>query len=278
MASMKRRWLAAIVLIAIPFGLALRVIDLPEYPDEDIARAVSKRMWMEGTLDTNWRHLPEIASHYPSDQFNFSSAIVAAQPVAYAVSLATHGRYARWDLAALRWASAAFNAAALVLFFLAFARLWGPVTAALALAFIVASAQLFLASLYARPEAFVLFGFAAALLCVLRAAASTSGARLGWIGAAGAFCGLLAASKFSLVFVLAHLGLLHLALLRESGSASARRIPGEALAALAGFVAGFSLGAPGAIVDPAAFARGAMALAAQYAAPHVPYGRPGEPL
>lgn len=273
---MSRRWLLALVLVAIPFGLALREIRLPEYPDEDIARAVSQRIWKEGTLDTNWRHLPRIAEHYPGDQFNFSSAIVAAQPIAYAVALAT-GEQA-WDPRPLRAASALFSALALALFFLAFARLWDPATAALALAFTVLSTQLFLDSLYARPEAFVLLCFAAALLSVLRATASARG-RIAWLGAAGICCGLLAASKFSLLFVVGHIGLVHLALLREgSAIGSPRKLLAEAGALLAGLIVGFGLGAPAALADLPAFLRGATALVTQYGAPHYPYGRPGEPI
>jgi len=167
--------------VLLHLALAVRVIGAAPYPDEDISAGISRRLWTERTLDTNWRNVPQIAREYPADQFNFSSAILAAQPIG-ALVWATSGRYKPWDIAPLRLASSIYTLAAFVLFFLAFRRLFGIDAATLGLLLTVASAQLFLDSLYARPEGFVLFCFAAALYAVVRGADSAR--RGSWLAAA----------------------------------------------------------------------------------------------
>lgn len=267
-----------IVLIAlVHLVLALRVITFPGYSDEEITQGVSARLWRERTLDTNWRHVPQVAENYPGDQFNFSSAILAAQPIALAASAVSNGRYAPFDLPPLRFASVVFTLSAFVFFFLAFRSVLGLRTAVIAFVLTALSTQLFLDSLYARPEAFVLFCFAFALYACCRPDTEAK-ARIAWLVAAGISCGLLIAAKFSLFFTVCHIVLILLALDAEGSSWRAVR-PGRQLSCLvAGAAFGFCIGVPAAVADPMAFFRGVAALSNQYGSPHPPFGLPFSPV
>ena len=276
-----RLWIfavAAIALLHLAMSLAPTLYQVAVYPDEDIAQAVSGRIWRHRTVDTNWRHAPEVARLYPGDQFNFSSAILAAQPLAYVAARLRHAE--PFDLPSLRFASAVYGAAALVVFFLSFRRMLGPAAALLSVLLAATSSQLFLESAYARPEAFVLFAFAVALYAALRTGDSRGGACIAWAAVTGFFCGLLVAAKFSLLFVPLHMGAVVLAMSFGRIGESRRPAAGNAMSIAVLAVAtlpGFAVGAPYAAMDPAAFVNGTHALLTQYGGAHLPYGRPFSP-
>ncbi len=108
------------------------MITFPPYPDEQITRDITARIWNERAFDTNWRRAPEVARYYAGDQFNFSSGILAAQPIAALASAASGGRYQVSDLPPLRLASSLYTVTAFVFFFLAFRLLFGQASALLA--------------------------------------------------------------------------------------------------------------------------------------------------
>jgi hypothetical protein len=156
--------------------------------------------------------------------------------------------------------------------------MFGVAAALLAVALAAVSSQLWIDSLYARPEAFVLLCFAVALWATLRSASDRDRSTL-WLALAGLCGGLMTGAKFSLVFTVAHLGLIAVALAAERGRteigarAHARRVTVVLAAALVGFFAGV----PAALLDPSAYAHGVQFLLDQYARPHSPFGRPGSP-
>jgi hypothetical protein len=269
-------WTMAMVLaIALLHFLCLfRLADvIIGYPDEEITAGVSAHIRIHGTLDTNWRHVPEISRHYPGDQFNFSAAILAAQPIASIAAHVMPGRMDASERPPLRIASAAYTAAAIVVFFLAFRLLFGAPAALLGTVLTAGSSQLFLDAHYARPEGFILFCHALALYAVLRAQAPSR--RTQWLLVAGIACGLLIATKVSLLYVAAHLALVFTVLRMEQVGA---KNPGKSIpwpvALGAGIAVGFGIGVPAAVADPLAYLRGVGALADQYSGAHLPFGRP----
>lgn len=265
-------------LLLVHAWLAARVITFPAYPDENITQGVSARLWREKTLDTNWARVPDVARFYPGDQYNFSSAILAAQPIAALAALGSDGHHDPGALPPLRAASTLFTLAALLIFVLVFREMFGPEPAVLGVVLSTVSAQIFLDSLYARPEGFVLFCFALGLHAVFKAA--NGGREPLWLAIAGLCSGLMIAAKASLVYVLCQFAIILWALTARGDSVgqAALAFP-KRVGMLASFaVVGFCMGVPSAVLDPAAYVRGVQFLRNQYGVPHAPFGRPFSPL
>ncbi len=245
------------------------MITFPPYPDEQITRDITARIWNERAFDTNWRRAPEVARYYAGDQFNFSSGILAAQPIAALASAASGGRYQVSDLPPLRLASSLYTVTAFVFFFLAFRLLFGQASALLAAVLTATSTQLFLDSLYARPEGFMLACFAVALYALVRGITARMPWESAWLALTGQCCGLLIGSKAAMKESPNIYRLIDLA---DPFSAQAA----DLLVNTYGWRVVAS--EPSEIADLAAFFRGVSALLTQYSNHHAPFGKPFSPV
>jgi hypothetical protein len=258
-----------------------------QYADEDLPVLLSRRIWHSGELDTNWVHSPELAQHYPGDQFTFSSFIVVLQLPALVLDVLgqTEGPDAeKLELFVFRVMAALFTGLAFVPLFLAFRRLADDSTALCALALVFFSTQLFQDSIYARAESFILLLFAGALALAVSMPERSRRRKLVQTLLLGTLFGLLVTCKISMVFTCAHLSLVAMTP-RPSVPASTRwdDVRSWLLDALTfvgvlglGFVIGFALGAPYGLVHPLAFLSGANFQIHHYAGAHLPFGRPNE--
>ena len=271
------RWLAPFLILML--GYLLRVAFYREdyaHPDDAITIGVVGYMRSSGDWDTNWAKAdlpPEL--RYP--QYNFSSHLYGTYFFYRMVKLLPgleHWRSAEGG----RWVYRYFS---ILLATLVVAQTWwltrraagelaagfaGLLTAVVPL--LVQDAHLM------RPEAFV----TALTLAAIGLSWPESRWRPGRVLAAAMVVGLLVASKVSL------LPLLWVPLVPALAAAGTPRERRSRLAVAVvltavGSVAGFALGAPGAVAQPAHFWHGIEHLAAQYRGLHPPYsGLDGGPV
>jgi hypothetical protein len=228
--------------------------------DENIAVAVVSHVLDQDTLDTNWAHT-EVDAVFRYDQYNFSAYYLVA-----AAWLQLSGQADAPDrLPPLRQLSALLHALAIALAAWLGWRWGGPLTAALAALLTAASPTLVQDSLYARPETFVTV-LTLGYLLLLGTRDAPSDRRL---VAAGALCGVLLATKISFA-PLAPLALLLRWRAPGAGPLRWRTVLAFVLAVACGIV----LGAPGAVLDPAAYLHGIDYLLRQYSGGHLPHGLP----
>lgn len=234
------------------------------HPDEKIAIEVVRQMGESGSWDTNWVHA-RLPPEWKVNQYNFSSYLVAARlfhgalhlvPVLQDWSGALDGYWA------LRFFSVLLGTLAVWQTWRLGCRV-GGVASGLGAAALAALVPLLVQDAhYARPEAWV----TVLTLLAVELVVTSPGSRQRAFGAA-VVIGLLVACKVSFV-LLAWLPLLAL----PSGSRGSLR---DGLASAGpcagGALAGFALGAPFAVVQPAAFLEGVQQLHAQYSGIQPPY-------
>lgn len=267
---------ALIAAIALVFGfmvwahLLASNVDRPLI-DEEIVVAVMDHVSAEPTTDTNWANVERVARHYPSTQYNFSSAILA-------YGLVSGDSFNAEPLSGIpfRHVPVLFAAFALLVYFLTFSALGGPRSALLAISLTALSYQFLSDAISIRPEAFVALLYAAALgFAVWKRPPVMLAALL--IGVCG---GLLIASKFSMVLVWGQALALMLILRYRLGPSLASLRPAVrpvlllARVSAAGCVGGIALGAPHALMDLPGTMEGMRALIEQYDRGHYPFGRP----
>ncbi len=234
------------------------------HPDEPITAEVVGYMRRSGDWDTNWAKA-NLGPDLKYDQYNFSSYLYAVYffyrgtklvPGTEAWRAADGGWYV------YRFFSVVLAAGALALTASLARRTAGPVAGLVALAFAAVLPLLVQDAHFARPEAFLTLLTLGAVACCWPAAEL----RPGRLVAAAFLVGLLAATKITLL-MLAWLPLVPLAAARTAGPARWRWLAAFPFAA----AAGFALGAPGAVANPAAFLHGLRYLSDQYSGLHLPH-------
>jgi hypothetical protein len=264
---------AVLLLLALVTALSLHLGHrAPFFGDEDITSAVHLQMDHEGRPNTNMSTagLPWA----PAAQYNFSSYLLATKVVLAGVfALAPpHGDPAMPIIRAVRALGALMTGAAGLFLYLYARRQLGTAAAVTAAALFAVSPQIFSESLIARPEPFILLLVTASLYLTTRLRADAGNARLA-VGL-GVLQGLLVACKITLAVVAGQIALLAVIALGWP----VRRLPLLAglfaLAAAAGFIAGL----PYILIDLPGYVAGLRALQEQYAAVHLPFGRPFDGL
>lgn len=266
-------WHAAILLALLFIGAEMRQWPLRfayDHPDEIIATEVARHVIESGSADTNWKNAG-LPPHFKVPQYNFSGYLLSAAGVTALADAADAGRSER--LVLLRRYSAWLGVLVLALTFALGWRLGGPATGVLAAALALANPLLAQDSLYARPENFLTVLTLLFLLLLgsslprLAAAAFIGGIMLGTKITSAALLPLLLLPE-ARAFSAATLGRALVQYATDAARALPRRLP----VAAAGVFAGFATAAPYALVNPADFAAGILALVTQYATGHWPYG------
>lgn len=235
------------------------------HPDETITVEVVGHMRQSGDWDTNWAKVPKLETGLRYDQYNFSSHLYATFWFYRLVKLLP-GTEAWRSADGGFWVYRFFSvvlASFVVWQTLRLAARAGGRTVALGAGALVAVATLLVQDAhFSRPEAFT------TVLTLAVVALSWPGERLraGAVVGAAFFVGLLLACKISMV-LLAWLPLVPL-VAAWRGADDRWRVLGVLPLAL---VAGFALGAPGAVAHPLVFWDGVRHLMIQYAGLHPPH-------
>lgn len=262
-----RRWIGPVVLAAVAMALRVAYYDRDYvHADEPITVEVVGHMRSSGDWDTNWAKA-NLEKGLRYDQYNFSSHLRATF-VFYRLIKLVPGLESWRSQDRGFWVYRMFSvllATAVVLqtWWLA-RRMAGPRTGLAAGALVAVAPILVQDAHYSRPEAF--------LTMIMMAAAEVSlpsGQYRAWRVFAGALLvGLAVACKVSML-ALVWLPLVPLLTAERIGWPK-RWLVALGLVAV-GLVAGFALGAPGALANPAAFRHGVEYLARQYAGLHPPH-------
>ena len=260
-------WCAVIGIFAL--GWALRVAHYHEgygHPDETITTEVVGHMRSSGDWDTNWAKAPNLEAGLRYDQYNFSSHLLATFGFYRLVKVlpGTAGwRSADGGFWVYRFFSVVLATLAVGL---AMHLGWRTVGAggAVGAGLLVAIAPILVQDAhFSRPEAFVtVLTLLAVALCW--PGAKPSSARV--LGAAGVI-GVLVACKISMLA----LAWMPLVPWWMSGKGRPRRRTWLLAAMPVTVVAGFALGAPGAVAHPRVFVHGVQHLMEQYAGLHPPH-------
>jgi len=261
-------WVGAIAVVLLGFALRAAWYDGPYgHPDEPITIEVVRHMRQSGDWDTNWAKAA-LEPDLRYDQYNFSSHLYATYFFYRFVKLLPGleaWRSADDGLAVYRFCAVLLAAAVVAQTVQLGRRAFGPAAALAAGGLAAVSVLLVQDAHFARPEAFVTaLTLAAVAACWPRAGGGLAAA-LG-----GAFViGLLVAAQVSLLL----LAWLPLVPWLAAGRGEVRRRWHWPLWFGVAIVAGFALGAPGAIGHWDAFVHGIRHLAVQYAGAHPPHSR-----
>jgi hypothetical protein len=257
-----------VVLPALILGIVLifRVVSISTFRplfDESITRDVVTGLW-HGQWSNNWKYTVK-SQDYRVDMYNFSSYMYADGLLAGTASYLAPARPdGTPDL--LYWSrllSCMMGTLAIYLFYLVARRLFGDITAWIAMALLAVMPLLVQDAHYARPEAFTLLLIGAAYLYLLRFDSHRE--RLRYAGYASFLFGLSIACKISLV-PMAVLPALFLARLAD------RRAIVRAAAICSGCtLLGCFIGVPDAFFHPVAYWRGVEFLRHQYATGTLPH-------
>ncbi len=247
----------------------------PSHPDHVIPVKVLQSMQAHGDMDTDWARA-DLPKNFLDFRYNFSGYILSSRlllvgmpPEAVADDDALLDR--------LRLLSCLYSAATLAICFLLLARqlnLGYAIFGTLAVALVP---QLLQDAHYARPEALSTLLFTG---CFALASLRPRTRPLQWIlpVTIAVVCGFLTTIKFTYAIA----GLLALApalpLLGEAGMrnpAVIAKSPKIVGALAMGYLAGFALGAPHALLDPSGFLQGIQALQHQYGGGHPPHMKMG---
>jgi hypothetical protein len=258
-------WLLGLVLL---LGTALRLAyyDRPYgHPDEPITVEVVGYMRTSGDWDTNWAkaNLEPLLKY---DQYNFSSHLYGTYFFYRAAKLwpgAAEWQSAVNGLLVYRFFSVLLAVAAVVQTWLLARKALTTSGAGLATALVAVAPLLVQDAHYARPEAFVtVLTLAVIALCWTQPTFAT-----GRVLLAALLLGVLVAAKVSML-------LLGFVLLGPIwAAAKGTRLSMLALTLLA-MVAGFAIGAPGAVAHPTVFLNGVRYLTTHYSGLHPPHSHP----
>jgi len=266
-----RGWLAVAAIVGL--GFVLRVAYYQEsygHPDEAITVEVVGHMRQSGDWDTNWAKATKLEEGFRYNQYNFSSHLFATFGF-YRLMKVLPGtsswRSEREGFFVYRFFSVLL-ASLVVGQTLRLAGHLGGWGAMLGAGWLVAVAvQLVQDAHYSRPEAFVtMLTLAAVGACWPRAKVQPSAVLGGAV-----LVGLLVACKISML-LLVWLPLVPVL----TGEVKARMKGWLAALILSGLFAGFTLGAPGAVANPAALVNGIEFLMNQYAGLHPPHSHLNE--
>lgn len=257
-------WIAALAITLSGFLLRAAYYRAGGHPDEPIAVAVVGHMRHSGEWDTNWAKadLPPGLKYH---QYNFSSyhyALFFAYRLAKTVPALDAWRSEDGGYWLYRFFSVVMAGIVVWQSIHLGRRAHGLATGLLAGLLVALAPLLVQDARFIRAEAFT-----TVLTLVAVALCWPAGTIAAWRPLAGAFTiGLLIAAKVSFV-ALAWLPAVPLVALRWSRSRRAVLLAVIPIAILAGF----AVGAPGAIADPPAFLHGVRHLAEQYAGAHPPH-------
>ncbi|HVJ81235.1 MAG TPA: glycosyltransferase family 39 protein, partial [Planctomycetia bacterium] len=224
------------------------------HPDERIVAGLVAADRQTGRLSANWACLEDPDYGRPTYQFSaYSLAVELAARAGRA--LTDHPADAGEAIRLGRWISCTCGAASLFLLFLAGRNLAGPAVGFLAQVFLLVAFLHVQDSGYARPEGMLSFAITFALWLWTRARFRPTVAS--WL-CFGAAAGLAIAVKYSAAPLLLLLPLNR-----------------RAFVALLGLGAGFLLGTPEVLVDPAPLLAGIRFEAEHYRAGHIPHQSSG---
>jgi hypothetical protein len=248
-------------------GFLINEIPGLQNPDEIIPMRSIQHMAQTHKLDTDWAHA-DLWEGFQRVHFNFSGYLLAA----YAYTSGADPGAIAMDgplLSVLRQFSAVSTLALLALTFLLIRPLWGAGYAMLAALAVLLAPLTFQDAHYARPESLGALIFTACFLVAAQDAGSiardTSRTLLICV-----MCGFLVSIKVT--YAPAMLFAVSLMASHVSGNAATwRRILFVVAAGAGAFLAGAGLGAPYALMHPAAYLDGLHALQAQYAGFHAPH-------
>jgi hypothetical protein len=242
--------LAAIVLIWLALRLPAGAFDY-RHADEKIALGVVRGV-LSGDFDTNWaRH--DVSRQFRYDQYNFSS---------YYISLGVIGNAWRFfgipfDLDQMRLLSALFAAAAIAVAYAIGRRIGGDVVGLAGALLTASSSQLFVDSLYARPDSF----FTLLCLIAMYLALLATDRRWSALALAYALIGFLIACKITALLLAPAPALIFML---QSQQRSIKHFVGVGAACALALLVGAFLGAPYAFAHPDVFISGVEYLANQY--------------
>jgi len=263
-----RWWLAAGCVVVLGFGLRVAYYHGGYgHPDETITTEVVGQMRRSGDWDTNWAKAVNLSTDLRYDQYNFSSHLSATFWF-YRFVKVVPGTLAWRSEDAGFWVYRFFSVvlATLVVWqaMRLAERIGGRVMAIGAGVLVAVSVQLVQDAHYSRPEAFV------TVLTMAVVACCWPREKLSLLAVAGGALavGLLVACKVSML-LLVWMPLVPCLTGRRQATVRARAVA-LALVPL-GLMAGFFVGAPGAISNPAAFVNGLEFLMNQYAGQHPPH-------
>lgn len=231
-------------------------------PDEVITTAVVQHMRQTGDWDVNWSKA-DVDPGFRYDQYNFSSYIYSTYFFYRVVKLipgTESWRSRDHGVPVYRMFSALLACLVLVEVYLISKR-WSGLASAAAMLVCSFAPILVQDAHYIRPESFLTVLTLAAVGLSLRSQSST------WYLYLGAFCvGLAVACKISMILLLCA------PLLALVGQWRVVARPGRALGMILFLaLAGFALGAPGALYNNSAFINGVKVLQHQYAGIHLPH-------
>ena len=268
----QRSWWAPLLLVAI--GFFLRAAYYHEnygHPDETITFEVVNAMRRTGDLDTNWAKA-NLEPGLRYDQYNFSSHLYATYFFYRCVKLIpglADWRSLNDGFWVYRFFSVLLATVAVWQTWRLARRVGGELAAWMAAIPMVFSLLMIQDAHYLRAESFVtVLTLAAVSLCL----PTRRQLRFAEIFGAAVLVGVLVACKISML-ALIWLPLVSVAATFGDGPPGkfGARAAWAGLATLGGASLGFCLGAPGAVLHPAAFWNGVERLTHQYAGLHPPY-------
>lgn len=229
--------------------------------DEGIAPAVASAMLERHDFNGNWNLANTISEHFKYDQHNFYSYHLIAMPftvVGDVMASITRLRYLNFFMQgfAIILASLALNLSAV------------PISRVLTVSLALTIAPVMVMDSHiARAESLLYLLLAG--LCLTAAFRSKNPARF---VIAGLLLGFGSASKVTFVAA----GVIFLPEICRWITADARSVIRPILLAIASAVAGFAIGAPYAILEPAVFFNGVASLMRQYSTEHPPHSFSGD--
>ena len=264
------RWALLVALFAAGLGTrGCNVATSFNHPDEPIAVGLNR--WLDRSWDTNWKQA-SLPPEFDYPQYNFSSYHYAVHLWAKVAAPVLPGAWSteRNGVVLLRAFSVLCAALAVVWTFLLGEKLGGWGTGLAAAALVLVNPQLVADGHYARAEAMLTW----LTLVVVWLAWCQDRWTWRWrLGVTAALVGFMIAAKVTLgLMVVVPLWVAWQAARQLTGEpARAARFAVGAVAAVGLTVAGFALGAPGALGHPGAFLSGVQVLANQYGGFHPPH-------
>ena len=238
------------------------------HPDEIISEKVVNNMIESGSLDTNWAGL-DLPSSFNYAQFNFSGYHIFLSVLFRLMHLFTGG--SEVSISEIRTLSGVFWLLSLAATTLICSKLFGTPLGFVGGTLFAVNPLLFQDSLYARPEAYVVF---MSLLC-FGVLALNRGNNPVVLVIASVILGNLIATKISILpfaLVLLASGLLVSQNPQTFFPLSIRRMVYTTSTIVAGLLIGFFISVPHIIVDPGGYINGVQTLSQQYTTGSWPHG------
>jgi 4-amino-4-deoxy-L-arabinose transferase-like glycosyltransferase len=238
--------------------------------DEKISVSVVKQMYLNNSLDNNWKYA-DLPPHFKYDQYNFSSyhytgLIFYSLARFIAEKTAGIAWQESYDLLSLRLLSVLFAVATAFLLWLIALRCFNSLSLAVVVLVLYAASTILIQDAhYARCESFLTFW--SALVFYL---ASDNTVKKSGLFLIGVVIGILVSCKITMVLIIL-LPMLQLARYQPEKSAINPGFPALMLYVLAGLVTGLFIGMPYAFFNPGEYLIGILYLKYQYAGSTIPF-------